>query len=191
MKGRVIKYKPVAKLSGKSSSKKGGMNGGFNEPIFSYEYRCSVEVRNDNFRKIEWEKILSEQDKKLKEFCKNEDTKGIFKFFDDVDYEMNDMISGRTGISFVDYKEAKKTYEYDEIIERLIVLIKNIKKSFDEFGSIPYDEFVIVKPEHNKFSNNSNNSNRPNSSNSSNKKNISEYSYKEFLTYLHQKLEKE
>ena len=29
LKGRVIKYKPVAKLSGKSSSKKGGMKGGF------------------------------------------------------------------------------------------------------------------------------------------------------------------
>ena len=28
LKGRVIKYKPVAKLSGKSSAKKGGMRGG-------------------------------------------------------------------------------------------------------------------------------------------------------------------
>jgi hypothetical protein len=31
LKGRVIKYKPVAKLSGKSGAKKGGMRGGDNE----------------------------------------------------------------------------------------------------------------------------------------------------------------
>ena len=31
LKGRVIKYKPVAKLSGKSGAKKGGMRGGNNE----------------------------------------------------------------------------------------------------------------------------------------------------------------
>jgi len=28
LKGRVIKYKPVAKLSGKTGAKKGGMKGG-------------------------------------------------------------------------------------------------------------------------------------------------------------------
>ena len=33
LKGRVIKYKPVAKLSGKSGAKKGGMRGGGSEWI--------------------------------------------------------------------------------------------------------------------------------------------------------------
>jgi hypothetical protein len=48
LKGRVIKYKPVAKLSGKSGAKKGGMRGGANrldrsKPIMFYIYRPSHE----------------------------------------------------------------------------------------------------------------------------------------------------
>ena len=49
LKGRVIRYKPVAKLSGKSGAKKGGMKGGNYEPIFSYEFKCSTEIRNSNY----------------------------------------------------------------------------------------------------------------------------------------------
>ena len=185
MKGRVIKYKPVAKLSGKSSSKKGGMKGGYNELILSYKFKCSAEVRNSNFNRAKWDEKLIQQDTNLKEFCKNEDTKGIFRYFNDFNYvNGGDKISGETGISFQNYKEAKKTNEYGVIIQKLIILIKNIKKSLDELGSLPsgVDNFEVVIPEPNNYSN---------SSNSSNSLNISKYSYKEFLTYLHQELEKE
>jgi hypothetical protein len=195
LKGRVIRYKPVAKLSRKSGAKKGGMKGGFSKPIFSYKYKCSAEVKPGNFHIKNWEKILTEQDKKLRDFCKNTDTKEIFVFSNSIDYLIDDMISGETGISFKDYDDAKKTYEYDEIIKKLINLIKDIKKKFDE-SYIPYEEFNLVIPNPNNSSNSSNNSNSPNNSNSSNSSNssksskISEYSYKQFLTYLHQELEK-
>jgi hypothetical protein len=56
LKGRVIKYKPVAKLSGKSGAKKGGMRGGANRldrsrPIMFFIYRpkneyLTKEVKN-------------------------------------------------------------------------------------------------------------------------------------------------
>ena len=190
LKGRVIRYKPVAKLSGKSGAKKGGMKGGNYEPIFSYEFKCSTEIRNSNYEREDWEKILAQQTKNLKDFCENKDTKGIFRFFDSFSHQKDDKISGETGISFKNYKEAKKTYEYeyDEIIKKLINLIKDIKKIFDEFGYIPYEEFKLVIPE---LNNSSNSSNNPNSSNNSNSSNISKYSYNQFLTYLHQELEKE
>ena len=176
------------------------MKGGLFEPIFSYEYKCTTEVRNLN--REEWEKILMQVDKNLSDFCKNEDTRGIFRYSNHFDYVRDDKISGDTGISFGDYKEAKQIFkydktEYDKIIKKLIVLIKNIKKSFEKFGVSPdrlpsgYDKFEVVIPDPNNYSNNSNSSNNPNNSNSSNSLNISKYSYKEFLTYLHQELEKE
>jgi hypothetical protein len=159
------------------------MKGGLHEPIFSYKYKCSTVVRPGNSHIEKWEKILTQQDKKLKDFCDNTDTKNIFVFSDSFDYLVDDMISGKTGISFKDYEDAKKKYKYDEIIKELINLIKDIKKIFDE-SYIPYEEFDLVIPNPNNSSNNSN------SSNSSNSSNISEYSYKKFLTYLHQELEK-
>jgi hypothetical protein len=174
------------------------VKGGLDEPIFSYEFKCTEEVRNLN--RETWEQILSQQTKNLEEFCKNKDTNGIFRFSNSFDYVRgDDKISGETGISFRDYKEAKKKFkydkiEYDEIIKKLIILIKNIKKSFKEFGVSPhnlpsgYDKFEVVIPKPSNNPNSSNNSNNPNSSNSSN---ISKFSYKEFLTYLHQELEKE
>lgn len=183
----MIRYKPVAKLSGKSGVKKGGMKGG-SKPIFSYKYKCTTFFNPSNSSRTKWEEIMRQQNKKLKEFCANRDTKGIFSFSDSYEHLAHDWISGEIGISFNDYKEAKKKYEYDEIIEKLINLIKDIKKIFDKYSFKPIEEFELVIPNPNNSSNSSNSSNSPNSSNSSN---ISEYSYKQFLTYLHQELEKE
>ena len=189
LKGRVIKYKPVAKLSGKSSSKKGGMKGGFYWLIFSIKYTVNT---TSNFRNDELNKLIGEQAKKLDEFCKNEDTRGIFNFSIDSDQSGDHKFSEQIEISFRNYKEAKQRFkydktEYDKIIKKLIVLIKNIKKSFEEF-SLPhrlpsgYDKFEVVIPDPN---------NNPNNSNSPNRLNISKFSYIQFLKYLHKELEEE
>ena len=189
MKGRVIKYKPVAKLSGKSSSKKGGMKGGFYGLIFSITYKKSIHTTS-NLGNEDWNELIVEHAKKLDEFCENSDTKGIFNVLNYSAQSGDHKFSGQIEISFRDYKKAKKIYGYDEIIKKLIILIKYIKKSFDDYGKPPrdYDEFKAVIPEP---KNSSNSSNSPNNSNSPNRSNISKYSYKEFLTYLHQELEKE
>jgi hypothetical protein len=199
LKGRVIKYKPVAKLSGKKGAKKGRiMKGGHLEPIFSYKYKCSREFNPYNDSRIKWEELLGKQKKKLRDFCENRDTGDIFIFSDSHYFaDEEGMILGSAKISFGDYDVAKEKWNYDEIIKELIKLIKGIKKIFDEYGVIPYEEFEYGVPEPKNSSNNSNNSNSPNSPNSSNRSNnsnssnISEYSYKQFLTYLHQELEKE
>jgi hypothetical protein len=50
LKGRVIKYKPVAKLSGKSSTKKGGMRGGtvYKFKIYSLPHSITVNGKIHN-----------------------------------------------------------------------------------------------------------------------------------------------
>ena len=57
LKGRVIKYKPVAKLSGKSGAKKGGMRGGANRldrtrPLKFKIYKTEKTPSNSNFSSI-------------------------------------------------------------------------------------------------------------------------------------------
>jgi hypothetical protein len=57
LKGRVIKYKPVAKLSGKSGAKKGGMRGGANRldrtrPLKFIIYKTEKTPSNSNFSRI-------------------------------------------------------------------------------------------------------------------------------------------
>jgi hypothetical protein len=185
LKGRVIRYKPVAKLSGKSSAKKGGMKGGYNELILSYKYRCSAIANSGSY---DWTKIMDEQAKKLDDFCKNEDTKNIFRFKNNFSHIGDDMVSAETSISFEEYKQAIITYEYNKIIEELIKLIKNIKKSFEKLPTKQDFELVIPKVIPNP---NNSSENELVNNNSSNSLNISKYSYKEFLTYLHQELEKE
>jgi hypothetical protein len=180
LKGRVIRYKPVAKLSGKSSAKKGGMKGGYGELILSYKYRCSAIA---NSGRDDRTTIMVEQAKKLNDFCKNEDTKNIFRFNDNFSHIGDDMVSAETSISFEEYDQARKTFEYNKIIEELIKLIKNIKKSFEKLSTKQDFELVIPNP-------NNSSENELVNNNRSNRSNISDYSYKEFLTYLHKELKK-
>ena len=54
LKGRVIKYKPVAKLSGKSGAKKGGMRGGMTYEDFIQQYKKHYyDQSNDSKKQIE------------------------------------------------------------------------------------------------------------------------------------------
>jgi len=52
LKGRVIKYKPVAKLSGKTGVKKGGMRGGAKSIVVNMDYQPKFRIiTNADFRK--------------------------------------------------------------------------------------------------------------------------------------------
>jgi hypothetical protein len=164
LKGRVIRYKPFAKLSGKSSVKKRGiMKGGEGEHIFTLRYKFEEDDRSDWIEEVADLVIELE---KLKEG-------GIFRISDDI--SQGDETTIQYDISFINYSEAVKNANYQEQLEKLIELIKKFMK---------YSEHITVSIQ-DRYSTNSNESNSNQSNNnSSNKYNI-------FLNELAEKIKLE
>jgi hypothetical protein len=100
LKGRVIKYKPVAKLSGKTGAKKGGMRGGWtgeiqikkidqkstNEYIFKLEF---------NGKQHDYRLMLDDDDDAKKNYYIHNNTKhtNISNFYDLNEKKINGIVS--------------------------------------------------------------------------------------------------
>ena len=91
LKGRVIKYKPVAKLSGKSGAKKGGMRGGMRGGRNFKIYTVGTE--QDGYRDNPGIIIEDDEDKLIKKYffpsASKESAKKIFKKYAKRDLENN------------------------------------------------------------------------------------------------------
>ena len=183
LKGRVIRYKPVAKLSGKTGKMKGGMNGGFRELILEIKYYHNESSNHDDEK---WVRIVIEQEEKLKEFLSKEKNRDIFLFDSHTTpLERNKILSTLTTLHFVEYKKFIKVLEYDKKeydkkIKELIDIIKSIKRVFKEspFSELDEKKFKFIIPE-------------ARNNNSEDGNNNSEHTYKKFLKYLHSELEKQ
>ena len=97
LKGRVIKYKPVAKLSGKTGAKKGGMRGGNDEYRIDRSIPFKIEIKLEdlsNADKIDMRSLINPffsngliQEKSI--LINDKDKTIEFKFVDSVDlYEI-------------------------------------------------------------------------------------------------------
>jgi len=177
LKGRVIKYKPVAKLSGKLSAKKGGMFKNPAGPALENNKKSSTDPtsENDYNQSRKYEQIAyiilttpdigfqndeySEKIKKLEQIGND-----IFKvdinyqnknIFEDIPKKTNIFIT-LNGLSI---SEAKKKLNFNKKLNDLIEILKYLKKNEFTLYNSNKEQF---SPEHN-----------------------------EFLTYLHQELEKE
>jgi hypothetical protein len=70
LKGRVIKYKPVAKLSGKTGAKKGGMRGGDNEFEIKFisKDEAKLEFTQKNYNRESGGIVITDKSKNKKYF---------------------------------------------------------------------------------------------------------------------------
>jgi len=111
LKGRVIKYKPVAKLSGKKGAKKGGMS-----ELEIQRSKESLKQQNQNFKNI----ISSKND------LENNEKKFIKEFIDLIISQGNSS----------NYQELNTKYLATNTEERLNQLKGIAKKIFAEMGQI-------------------------------------------------------
>ena len=161
MKGRVIKYKPVAKLSGKSGAKKGGMNrnsaagpaqvnknsgpaplnNNNNNDSFKYEGIATIE-----FKELE---ELSGREEELYE--KLEELKQLDRdIFDiSIDNSCRNCVKDTPAkisitIYFNNYSRDKKVEGFKEKLDELIGLLKFYKNAADT--KILDTKFILFKP---------------------------------------------
>jgi len=146
LKGRVIKYKPVAKLSGKTSkktaAKKGGMRGGANSldrskkfKIEFYKYRYDKNspmgfIRIHDIGKPE-EGILLES---LLSFRKDIDDSSIDEKQNSIEFQFKSTLSDKEIIDIL-----KENSKIENVILTLIEKLK-LTEDFDVFLTIPYRE---------------------------------------------------
>jgi hypothetical protein len=84
LKGRVIKYKPVAKLSGKTGAKKGGMRGGMTYEEWDREYWSASRYQNrDNKYKKIAESLQTEYPEYFKRYSFNKEYIKAYTNLDD------------------------------------------------------------------------------------------------------------
>ena len=115
LKGRVIRYKPVAKLSGKSSVKKRGMmKGGKPKDILYFSY----DIENDYNTDDNWMTQSTQELEKLNEG-------GIFSISSDIDPDYDKKRVDYT-VSFEDYPNALMHEEYNSELDKLKKIMKDI-----------------------------------------------------------------
>jgi hypothetical protein len=127
LKGRVIKYKPVAKLSGKSGMKKGGMRGGHKFKIYTvgteqdgYRDNPGIIIEDDEYDWWNKEKLYK------KYFFPNankESVKNIFKKYAKRDLEKN-----------------KEEFVVDDESENIDNIYRDLKKKSGHLFKIYYVE---------------------------------------------------
>jgi len=179
LKGRVIRYKPVSKLSGKSGAKKGGMNRdsaavpansnadpALDSNTYNYSLPTQEQIALIEFKEPERSGNNGELYEKSVELKKLDDDIFNIDIHDSSRNNYHGKPAKRTVvINFNNYLKAKKKENFEENLNKLIGLLKFFKeaeknKLLDTKLSLftPDDSF---SPEHN-----------------------------EFLTYLHKELEK-
>jgi hypothetical protein len=165
LKGRVIKYKPVAKLSGKSISKKRGMKGGELETI------CFI-----HYLRYEYDEDLlddyPEFNQKIEELneIKN-DKDSIFYINEDID-PPDELVYIDYTISFKNFSKAIMSKKYKSELKKLKELIKyfhNVKKLKDFVEKCKYS-FTLYNPGENNLGENNLGENNSEENNSEEKK---------------------
>jgi len=179
LKGRVIRYKPVAKLSGKSGAKKGGM---FKNPAAGPANSNTVLAQDSNsynYSLPPQEQIAFIEFKEPERFENNGELyeKSVeLKNLDDDIFNINISDLSRNNsngkpakrtvaIYFNDYSEAKKNKKFKENLNKLIELLKFFKEA--EKNKLLDTKLSLFTPD-DSFS----------------------HEHNEFLTYLHKELEK-
>jgi hypothetical protein len=162
LKGRVIRYKPVAKLSGKSSAKKGGMNRNsaagvvpINNDFPKYEQIAMIQ-----FEELKGGEVSSFQENELIE--KSEELKQL----DGDIFHISTSNSSRNNVKGIrvktsidiylnNYSRNKNKNDFNEKLNELIELLKYFKKAHDT--RILNTEFTLFEqhdsrtPEYNEF----------------------------------------
>jgi len=181
LKGRVIRYKPVAKLSGKSGAKKGGMNRGSAAGPANSNPDPALDSSSNNNSSPPQEQIafiiLNTPDKRIEN---TDDYDEIIRQLEKIDNDIFDIRinldsrgngwGGREEVTSIfilleNYLKAKKNPNFKRHLQILIEVLKYFKQLADKkiyntnFSLFEPDESFT--PEHN-----------------------------DFLTYLHQELEK-
>jgi hypothetical protein len=185
LKGRVIRYKPIAKLCGKSSSKKDRiMKGGKHEFIFDLQYLRYVNREEDL---LENYSEFKEKIEELEEIKKDKDS--IF-YIEDESSPPSDRVYEYWRIYFKDFSIAKMSKNYESELIKLKELIKyfhNQSKSQKFVSECKYSFNLYKSVENNSGENNSgeNNSGENNSGeNNSGENNSGENKLKRFRKNL-------
>jgi hypothetical protein len=177
LKGRVIRYKPVAKLSRKSGAKKGGM---FRNPAAGptqvnrnhaagpapvnndfFNNSCKYEqITIIQFEELEGGEVLSSRQEQLyKDLEELKKLNGdIFEIF--IDRSIRKNVEGTPAkisinIYFNNYSRDKEKEGFEEKLNKLIELLKSYKYAAD--NGILHTKFILDKPrecfspEHNEF----------------------------------------
>jgi hypothetical protein len=123
LKGRVIRYKPVAKLSGKSSVKKGGMKGGDGEEIVSIYFDLEPENSENPFNKY-----INE----LFELNKS----NIFK----VNISGGNVLKQRITVLFKnrDYRKSMADEKFSEELKKLKKVLRDMKTDSMEVENLSF-----------------------------------------------------
>ena len=186
LKGRVIMYKPVAKLSGKSGAKKGGMNrnpaeGPARENNNNFSAGPAFENGNNPFGKYETIAYIKLRTPDSRFEPRNEYSRKINQleqidndiFYVSINNQSKNNLNGlpeKTTIVIrlnnLSISEAKKKLNFKKELDDLIEILKYFKKNatYKKFDT----EFILSNSNEKQFS----------------------PKHNEFLTYLHQELEK-
>jgi hypothetical protein len=181
LKGRVIRYKPVAKLSGKSGAKKGGMKGGIFDDIFWINYLRYLDLNDLLEDYPEFKQKIEELDKIKK------DKDSIF-YITEWNSPPSDDVYESYNISFKDFSNAITSKNNSELkkLEELIKYFHNMEKSKGFVLKCKYN-FTLYNPEENNSEENNSEENNSEENNSEEKKLKKLKKYRKYLSELIEK----
>ena len=130
LKGRVIRYKPVAKLSGKTGAKKRRiMRGGESEPLVMITYSSEMDGSNSNHR------LMIDLIVQLREI--DDDIFNIL--FYEEEFNGKNKINIHLNINFNNFSDINQENEkYTSKLKEIILVLKNMKKMNKRMSSSAY-----------------------------------------------------